>query len=140
MNSKTKIMFGLATSGLVFLGAALFLLGSKGDFKPVMMAQVGGAVLLGLAAAYIMVERARDDRRGFPVEDEYTKRLSHKVGAYAYYATIWLAVGLIWYNGLISDKLGSKALEAGESLGALVILSGIAYFITYFVLKGRGEA
>ena len=63
-------------------------------------------LLLAIGALIIVWDRIKSIRAGLPVDDERAKKLHWKAGAYTYYATIWLALGTIWYNILFAERLG----------------------------------
>ncbi|MFH1402670.1 MAG: hypothetical protein ABIH11_00190 [Candidatus Altiarchaeota archaeon] len=137
MKDNFKIMLGVSVLGLVLLGLVLFLIGGRGGMKSFMLVESGLVLILLMGFTYVVVEKSREHKKGLPIEDELSKKLAYQMGTYAYYSAIWISVGLIWYNGFICDNLGTTPLDAGESLGVVILLSGIIYLGMYFILRGR---
>jgi hypothetical protein len=73
------------------------------------------------------------------VEDERAKKLHWKAGAYTYYATIWLAIGTMWYNIIFADILGFPELTAGQVVAVIVLVSAIFWFMFQFYFRRKGD-
>ncbi len=78
-------------------------------------------------------------KAGLPSADERAKKLHWKAGAYAYYATIWIAVGTMWYNIIFADNLGFPQLTVEQVVGAVVLLSGLVWFALQFYFSKQGD-
>ncbi|MBD3389027.1 MAG: hypothetical protein GF416_08070 [Candidatus Altiarchaeales archaeon] len=133
MNDKAKAYMGFAVAGLALLVVIMFYMGGSGSQIDHMM--IALTAIITAAVTYIVAKNMREVNAGMPVEDELSRKHANKVGAWSYYTTIWVCVALVWYNTLISDKLGLTPLTAVESLGTVVLVSGLAWVLLYFTLK-----
>jgi len=109
----------------------------KGDFF--------GAVATGLIALFLLVglfwfikrERQRMKER-LPKDDEMSRRVKEKAGYYAFLASIWTTLGLMWYAGTGVEEFGFPAiLPRHVAALALAIVAVLwALFWAYFHHRG----
>ena len=96
-------------------------------------------IILIIGVIFILRDRIKNLRAGLPNADERAKKLHWKAGAYSYYATIWIAVGSLWYNIIFADELGFPALNAGQIVAVIVLLSAMCWFVFQFYFMRKGD-
>ena len=137
MKNKIKIVLSFLVSALVILGLFIYLANATG----LSTVDYGGILLILLlvgGATAIMLNKTKDVKAGLPMEDELSKKMGWKAGYYTYLTTLWIVVGLIWYDGL-SARWGMPDLSTEELLGAVVLLSGVVFIGLYFYFSRRGD-
>lgn len=134
MNGKivTAAGFLMAILVLISLVAYITFAGTIGyaDLAPAAI-----AIILVAFSAYILWDRARSISRGLPAKDERLEKINHKAGYYGFIAAIWSAVGV----PLVSDIFFEHELEGSQVAGAVVIISGFAFAISYLYLARKGN-
>jgi hypothetical protein len=96
-------------------------------------------IVLVIGATWVLVDRMRSMRTGLPAKDEMTVKLSHKAGYYAYLASIYIALALMWYSNSLEESKNA-GLDAGQVGGAIILLSAIVFMGSYFYLSRKGAA
>ena len=124
---------------LVLFGVIFYILGSSnldlGDFILIII-----PIILVIGVMIIIRDKIKNLQAGLPSEDERAKKLNWKAGAYSYFATIWISVGLMWYN-IFAENLDLPILNVGQVIAAIILLSGLCFFgfSFYFMRKGDVE-
>jgi hypothetical protein len=137
-NDMTKVIAGVSASVLALAGVAVFLLSSE-KVRIFDFLLVATVLLLVLGAMVIFWKRNRDIKAGLPVEDELLLNVSNKAGSYAYFAFIAIAMVLFYYNYLAMTRPGLPQLTVENTIGTLILLSGVAYMVFYFYLNRKGN-
>ena len=138
MKDKIGVAVGVGITVLVVISVLFYLLGSP-SFKLSDIVMMIIPILIAIGALVIVLDRIKSMRAGLPVEDERAKKLHWKAGAYTYYATIWLAVGTMWYNIILTDILGFPELTAGQVVAVIVVVSAVFWFMFQFYFRGKGD-
>ena len=86
----------------------------------------------------VIWDKIKNLRAGLPSEDERAKKLNWKAGAYSYFATIWIAVGIMWYN-IFAENLDLYILNVGQVIAAIILLSALCFFIFNFYFMRKGD-
>jgi len=97
------------------------------------------SLLVAGAATWIVVDRFRNIKAGLPVTDERAKDLFNKASYYAYLTAIWIGVGFVMFEDIIAPFVGKEHLTSGDIVGALVMISAIVLFGSYFFLSRKGN-
>jgi len=140
MKDKLSVIVGAGIAALIIILVALYLFGSGNfDLSDILMIII--PIMLVVGAITLLWDRMKNIRAGLPSADERAKKLHWKAGAYAYYATIWIAIGTLWYNIIFADNLGFPALDAGQVVATIILLSAICWFAFqfYFIRQGDTE-
>ena len=139
MKEKLSVVLGVGLICLVSVMTSLYFIGIEiFEFPEILM--IAATVILIAGTLFLLRDRLRNIRLGLPSADERVKKLHWKAGAYTYYATIWIAVGTLWYNIIFADNLGYPELTAGQTVGVIVLLSGILWFALQLYLMRKGDA
>ena len=137
MKEINKIVVSAGIGILVLLGVLLYILGSE----TIDLVEIGLIVLpiiLVIGVLFILKDRLSNLRAGLPVEDERAKKLGWKAGAYSYFATIWLAVGSLWYN-IFAENYNLPILGVEGVIAVIVLGSGIVWMTLFFVFTRKGD-
>lgn len=137
MKEKRSIVLriGISLSAIIAIAVLFLYPGGLSAFEYFASILV---LVLVIGATIIIIKRMRDVKAGLPTEDELAKKVSWKAGAYAYYASIWIAVGLIWFP-LVAEIFGFRELTVMEALGTVILLSGAVYIGLYFLFNRKGD-
>jgi hypothetical protein len=137
-NDKLAILLGFATSISVILGIAVFFLAGGGEsiMDYIMIALT---LVMVVGASFLIVKKTSNVRAGLPAEDELSKRISWKAGAYSYYASVWTAVALIWYNLLLPKILGVPELGTLHLMAFVILIPGIFFVMLSLVFARKGS-
>ncbi|MBN2203119.1 MAG: hypothetical protein JW700_02965 [Candidatus Aenigmarchaeota archaeon] len=139
MKEKITIIFGVGIICLVSITAA-FYFNNIDIFNVSDMITILAIIVLIAGSMYLMRDRLRNLRLGLPSSDERMKKLHWKAGAYSYYATIWIAVGAMWYNIIFAENMGYPELTSGQIVGVIVLLSGMIWFALQLYFMRSGDA
>jgi len=136
---KEKLSIILLGSGIAILVIALvaFYIFSASSIELSDILMVIIPIILVVGAIVFLRDRIINLRAGLPSADERAKKLHWKAGAYAYYSTIWIAIGTMWYNIIFADNLGFPELTAGQVVTVIVLLSAMLWFVFQFYFIGK---
>ena len=138
MKEKMSIIAMAGVAALVLIGVIFYMSGSGTlELSDILMVII--AIVLVVGALVLIWDRIKNIRAGLPSADERAKKLHWKAGAYTYYATIWIAVGTMWYNIIFSEHFGHPELTAGQVVAVIVLLSSMIWFILQFYFMRKGD-
>jgi len=138
MKEKISIIAGAGIAVLIIFVVAFYIMGANNlELSDVLLIIV--PLLLAVGAITFLFDRIKNIKMGLPSADERAKKLHWKAGAYAYYATIWIAVGTMWYNIIFADILGFPELSAGQVVAVIVLLSALCWFALQFFFIKQGD-
>ena len=95
-------------------------------------------IFLVIGTMILIWDKIKNLRAGLPSEDERAKKLNWKAGAYTYFATIWISVGIMWYN-IFAENSNFQPLNAGQVIAAIILLSAICFFVFNFYFMRKGD-
>jgi hypothetical protein len=138
MKEKTSILAGAGITVLMIVIIGFYLMGSESiTLSDLLLIIIPLILIIGVIT--ILWDRIKNLKAGLPNADERARKLHWKAGAYAYYATIWIAVGSLWYNIIFADELGFPALNAGQVVAVIVLLSAMCWFALQFYFRRQGD-
>ena len=139
MKDKIGVVVGAGVAALVIVVVFFYLLGADSlELSDILMVII--PIILAIGAIVMLWDKIKSIRAGLPSADERAKKLHWKAGAYAYYATIWIAVGTMWYNIIFADNLGFPELTAGQVVAVIVLLLAVLWFVFQFYFMRKGDA
>ena len=139
-NDKLKIVLGLALAVMVIVGVGFyFQFSSSSGHSPGELVSIAAAVVLTLAAVYYIWERKKDVDAGMPFEDELSKKVMHKAAYFAYFASMYTALGVSMFKENIEAIVGIAELTVSDVAGIVVLVPAIVFFIAIFYFKRRGD-
>jgi energy-converting hydrogenase Eha subunit A len=138
MKNKMRIIIIIGIAALVIGGIIFFLRGpSSLMLSDMVMVIIPIILLIGVVTA--LWDRIKSMRAGLPLEDERAKKLQWKAGAYTYYATIYIALGTMWYNIIFAEMLGYPELTVEQVVAAIIIISAVFWFAFRFYFTRKGD-
>lgn len=138
MKDKYSLILGLGLAIAVIVGLFYFLKNS-GEFDVIEYIYLLLVLLILAGTSVILWNKAKDIKAGLPVGDELATKTAWKAGYYAYLFSVWVAVGLLWYNILIPERFGVPELTVEQVIGIIVLLPG-AFFIGFSLyLNKKGD-
>ena len=137
MKEKLQIIVMTLVGVAVILGVVFFVLGSR-NLELSDLALIIIPLILVFATLALIWDKIKNIRVGLPSEDERAKKLHWKAGAYTYYSTIWIAVGIMWYN-IFAENLNLHVLTAIQVIAAIILLSALCFFAFNFYFMRKGD-
>ncbi len=137
MKEKFNIIIMTLVGVMVLIGVIFYFLGSATlDLGDIILIII--PIFLVIAVMIIIWDKIKNIRAGLPSEDERAKKLNWKAGAYSYFATIWIAVGIMWYN-IFAENTSFPILNVGQVIAAIILLSAICFFMFNFYFMRKGD-
>ena len=137
MKEKISVILGAIIGITVLLGVVFYINAiQKVELYDLILIII--PIILVLGAIFLLRDKIKNIKAGLPSEDERAKKLQWKAGAYTYFATIWIAIGIMWYN-IFAENSSLTELNAGQVIAAIVLLSAICFFILNFYLMKKGD-
>ncbi|KYK21499.1 hypothetical protein AYK25_03380 [Thermoplasmatales archaeon SM1-50] len=134
MKDKVGIIIGLIVTILVLLTLVIWMM----NLATLTFSEIGSfaiIIILVTTASYVIWDRAKNIRKGFPAKDERLINISYKAGYYGFIAAIWSAV----FGQVIIDILFDYELEGSRVAALVVIVSGIVFIATYLYMAVKGK-
>lgn len=135
MKDKTRVVLAGTITALVILGLLLFAI-TKGKTSEIILP---GSILVIIVIFMIPFVKRRyfDVKKGFPFEDERSKKIMNRTAACAYYISLYwlLAIGFASSNEWIQFEDVSQAINLG--ILGMAIIFGICYL--WIGRKGDAE-
>ncbi len=131
MNPTNRIVLKAIATLLLILTMGLlgYTLWARGKTTEAGMAAMI-AVTVGVFAAFALRNMAKSTRKGLPLEDEFTKRAKTAAAAFAFYASLYWWLALMYFQ----DYLAKHQLPKLAILGSALIFG-----LRYFYLTRRGN-
>jgi hypothetical protein len=134
MKYKLEIVLGIGIAALVLVTLGFYILNAGdidlSEFFPILI-----AIILVVSSMYILWDRIKNMREGFPAHDERLKLTNYKASSYGFIASIWSAVGAPLLSGILFDYE-----LPGHYVTAIVVLcGGLTFMISYFYLALKGK-
>ena len=133
MDGKKRTIIGLLAAIMVIAGVGAWLYYGKPESISEAMLPAVTLILVAGALAFLL-NNWRNVKSGLPVHDELSRKQAHKAGYYAYLSSIYLSLGLMY----LSYK-ENPPLTASQSLGVVILLSGIVFMASALLLAKRGD-
>jgi hypothetical protein len=134
MKNKFEIVFGIGIVALVLATLSIYILNAGdieiSEFLPILI-----AIILVVSAMYILWDRIKNMRKGFPAQDERLKLTNYKACSYGFIASIWSAVGA----PLLSLILFDYELPGNYVTAIVVLCGGLTFMISYIFLALKGK-
>ena len=137
MKEKLSILLGIGVAAMVLFVILFYALAIPSLELAELLLIIIPIILVG-AAIFLIKDRITNLRAGLPTEDERAKKLHWKAGAYTYYATIWIIIGIMWYN-IIGGDMGLPVLTTNHVIAAIVLLSALCFFFFNFYFMKKGD-
>ncbi len=142
MKEKIWVILGFATSVavlmlLLYFATSVAMEGKMGLFELIytilILIVVGGF-------AIVMLNHWKDLKTGIPLNDELTKQIFRKASSTAYFASVWIGVGLMWYSRYMPDLLQLGELAAEKILRLMILIPATIFIVLAFYYSIKGDA
>lgn len=134
MKQKLEIVFGIGIAVLVLVTLLFYLL-NAGNIELSEIFPIFIVIILVASAFYILWDRIKNMRKGFPAQDERLKITNYKACSYGFIASIWSAVGAPLLSGILFDY----ELPGNHVTAIVVLCGGLAFMISYIYLAFKGK-
>ncbi|MCK4730510.1 MAG: hypothetical protein KAT28_04275 [Candidatus Aenigmarchaeota archaeon] len=128
MKDKTRVVLAGIIAAILILASLLFAgtLLIKGEILQLVL-PIGIIIIIGLFMIPFVRRRYFDVKKGFPFEDERSKKIMNRAAACAYYISLYwlLAIGFASSNEWIKFEDVSQATNTG--IIGMAIIFGICY-------------
>jgi hypothetical protein len=124
----------IAVVALVIITIAYYLIHSQTlDLAEIAIFAI--ITLILIFALYILWDKSRNQAKGLPAADERTKINTYQAGYYGFIAALWSAV----FTPIVVDILFNCELPVDYLSGAVVIIAGFVFIISYLALSRKGK-
>ena len=133
---KTRVVLARIVAALVILASLLLAatLLAKGNIIDIVL-PIGIIVIIGLFMIPFVKRRWFDVRKGFPSEDERSKKVMTNASSKAYYVSLyWLL--LISFS---VEVLEIVELDVGQAIGIGIVGMAILFGIFFLYYNGKGD-
>jgi len=137
MKEKLQIIVMALIGIAVILATIFYALGAQ-NLELSDLALIVIPLILVVATLALIWDKIKNLKAGLPSEDERAKKLQWKAGAYTYYSTVWIAVGIMWYN-IFAENLNLHVLTAIQVIAAIILLPAICFFAFNFYFMRKGD-
>ncbi len=138
--NKTRIVLAATITLLVILTSLLWMTTLIAKGKSIDSILPGGiAVLIALFMIPFIKRRYFDVKKGYPHEDERSKKILLHATAKAFSLSIWWMLALMFYTGMGVEEHGFPELIPRHVAAAGIIGMAIIFAISYFYVNWRGE-
>jgi uncharacterized membrane-anchored protein len=121
-------------AALVLTTLAIYLSTARTIFYGEIASLIVIILLVGFAL-YILLDKARNMKKGLPAADERTKNNTYRAGYYGFIAAIWSAV----FAPLFTDIIFGYEMESDYVTASVVIIGGIVFALSYLYLSRKGK-
>ena len=135
MKDKIRVVSAGIITALVILTSLLFAgtLLAKGKIID-MILPIGIIVIIGLFMIPFVKRKWFDVKKGFPFEDERSKKLMNRAAAYAYYISLYWLLALSW-----ASEEWIVFRDVSQAIGAGIIGMAIIFGICYLWVGEKGD-
>ena len=136
MKDKTRVVVAGIITAIVILSSLLFagIQMNKEKTSDVIM-PIGVVIIILLFMIPFVKRRFFDVKKGFPFEDERSKKIMNRTAAYAYYISLyWLLV-----IGLASSNEWIHFIDVSHAINTGIIGMAIIFGICYFIVNQKGD-
>jgi hypothetical protein len=132
---KEKLIIALISlvAAIVLITLAIYLTTAGTIFYGEIVSLIVIMLLVGFAL-YILLDKARNIKKGLPAADERTKNNSYKAGYYGFIAAIWTAV----FAPALADIFFEYELEGHLVTACVVVVAGLTFAISYLYFARKG--
>lgn len=134
MKHKLEAVFGIGIAVLVLVTLSFYIL-NAGDIELSEFFAILIVIILVISAMYIIFDRVKSMRKGFPAQDERLKLTNYKACYYGFIASIWSAVGA----PLLSEIFFDYDLPGNYVTAIVVLCGGLVFMISYIYLALKGK-
>ena len=137
MDDRKKILISLCIGcvALLLLIAGYLVTGSSSNVF-LLLSIMNGFLIVALAAVMIFYSW-KAKREGMTTQDEMTRAVNHKAGYYAFYVSMFCAIGIMLFN-IVSYETDSYLMGLDLAIPVLVIVPGLVYLVLRFYFRGKG--
>jgi len=104
---------------------------------PANLAMIIGSLVVAGGASFLVFKNFKAIKAGLPASDELSEKQGYKAAYFAYLSSVWVAVLALWFN-VFADNSGLTQLNAGQVVGAVVLIPGIIFLGASIYLNNKG--
>ena len=134
MKDRLGIVVGIGIAAAVIVTLYFYVM-NAGNIELSEIFLIGIVLVLVGAVAYILWDRIKNMKKGYPAEDERLKITNYKACYYGFIASIWSAV----FPPLISGIFFDYELPGNYVTALVVLCGGLAFMISYLFLAWKGK-
>ncbi|KYK20840.1 hypothetical protein AYK24_09715 [Thermoplasmatales archaeon SG8-52-4] len=134
MKHKLEIVLGIGIAAAVIVTLLFYIL-NAGTIELSELFSILIVIILVISAVYILWDRIKNMRKGFPAQDERLKITNYRACYYGFIASIWSAVGAPLLSGILFDY----ELPGHYVTAVVVLCGGLAFMISYLYLALKGK-
>ena len=99
----------------------------------------GILALMILIGALVLWKRLKDQKSGFPLADERTRKLNWKAAYYAMFMGQYFIIAYLLVNIVGREFFGMPEIEAGYPMIAALLVSSVSFLVLRWHFGRKGE-
>jgi hypothetical protein len=103
------------------------------------IASTGILALIVLVGALGLWKRLKDQKSGFPLADERTRKLNWKAAYYAMFMGQYFIIAYLLVNIVGREFFGMPEIEAGYPMIAALLVSSVSFLVLRWHFGRKGE-
>lgn len=137
MEKRLNLFVRVFVLALIMAAGSLYF--SLGEKSLWLIASVAIAMAVALVAIVAASEKVTSMKTGLPLEDEFTRKVTHKAGYYAFVTGLWLAIGIMAANMFAVEVLKLPDIEFRYAFEALIVLPALTFVVLTLKFKRMGK-
>ena len=134
MKDKIGIVVGIGVAAMVLVTLSLYVL-NAGNFELIEILLIGIVLIIVVLAIYVLWDRIKNIKKGFPAKDERLILTNYKAGHYGFIAAILSAT----FAPLAIDILFDYELPGHLVTAVVVLVSGFVFGASYLYMYWKGK-
>jgi len=134
MKDKMGIVVGIGIAAAVLV-TLFFYVANAGNIELTEISLIGVVLIVVVLAVYVLWDRIKNIKKGFPAKDERMILINYKAGFYAFIAAIWSATIV----PLFIDILFDYELPGSRVTAVVVLVSGFVFVASYLYMYWKGK-
>jgi ABC-type Fe3+ transport system permease subunit len=134
MKDKIGVFLGIVIAAMVLGTLSIYVL-NAGNIDSNEIALMGIVLIVVVLAIFVLWDRIKNLRKGFPVKDERLILTEYKAGFYAFIAAILSAS----FGPLFFEILFDYELPGSRVTAVVVLVSGFVFGASYLYLNRKGD-
>ena len=136
MKNRTRVVLAWVIAALVILGSLLLVVAllAEGENMQLVL-PIGIVVIIVLFMILFVKRRWFDVKKGFPFEDERSKKVMTNASSKAYYVSLYWLLAI----SFSVEVLEIVELDVGQAIGTGIVGMAVLFGIFFLYYDGKGD-
>ena len=137
MEDRQKFLIGIGVACGVLVVLLIVYFVSESFKVTSLVFSVVNVFVIVLCAILLIRDRQQARKKGLPIEDEMSKKITYKAGYYSWVVSMCSIIGIMLMN-IAVEETSSYHIDIDRTLPFLVIVPGMAFVFLQLNFKTRG--